>query len=362
MRVLHVLGELRPSGAEVMLRTAAPYWRDHDVSADILSTGNGVGPYGPELATAGYGIHHLPFERDPRFAIRFATFLRKHPYDIVHLHTERAFIHLGLAARARGLGVIRTVHNTFTYQGVLHRRRSRQRRIARKVGIRFVAIGPTVAENERSRFMNPMPVVPNWFDAKRFTPTQHHQRNQARARLQLPPGQVVAVTVGNCSPTKNHLSLLEALSKLEEAMLLLHVGEEQDSEERELTHQLGLLDRCRFLGRVDPLRAMRAADLFVMPSLYEGLPIAPLEALATGLPAVLTEVPGNVDLRSLSDDIIWTSTDPEDLRAALMDAQQRFQAPRTQAVREQQSRRVRARHGAQAGVEGYVDLYRQTAG
>jgi glycosyltransferase involved in cell wall biosynthesis len=361
MKVLHVLGELRSSGAEVMLRSAGPLWRQHGVYADILATGDRVGPYARVLETQGYRIHHLPFERSPRFALRFHSFLGQHDYDVAHLHTERAFIHLGLASRARRMTVVRTVHSAFPFEGALQRRRSYQRRLARWAGIRFVAIGPSVAENER-RFANPTRVVNNWLEVDRFTPTQPSQREAAREQLGVPPNGFVAVTVGNCSPTKNHASLLQALSQLEDPMFLLHVGEESDLPERELASRLGLQDRCRFLGRTDPLPALRAADLFVMPSLYEGLGIASLEALSTGLPAVLTDVPGSVDLRDVSEDIVWSPTDPEGLSAALARARVRFHGHRASSAREKQAALIRERYSPMAGVTGYTTTYRECAG
>jgi glycosyltransferase involved in cell wall biosynthesis len=358
VKVLHVLGELRSSGAEVMLQTAASLWRRYEVTADVLTTGTTPGPYAPELERAGYGVLHLPFERHPRFVQRYGSLLGRGRYDVVHLHMERAFVHLALTARVRRVGVVRTVHSNFPFDGGLRRRRTRQRRLARKASVRFAAIGATVGENEHDRFSNPTTVVHNWIDTDRFRPTPDAVRREAREGLLLSPDDFVAVAVGNCSTTKNHAALLQALSGLDEPVVLLHVGEEEPRRpEWGLARDLAVSDRCRFLGRVDPEMALRAADVFVMPSLHEGLSIASLEALATGLPAVLTDVPGNVDLRTLSDDIIWSSTDENGLRRALSEARARFRPPRMWASRVEQSERVRSRHSAAAGVAGYVQLY-----
>lgn len=344
-----------------MLRTAGPVWREHGISPDVLSTGSHVGPYAPTLEAAGYGVHHLPFSRDPGFTLDYVAFLRRTPYDLVHIHTERASAHLGIATRILGLAAVRTVHSNFRFEGVLRRRRTIQRRLARLAGVRHVAVGPTVAANEARRFNNPTTIVANWIDTASFTPTTDDMRRDARARFGLSSDDFVAVVVGNCAPTKNHDALVRAVAALRIPLLLLHVGEEDRLQsEQALLRNLGAGDRCRFLGRTDPLPALRAADLFVMPSLNEGLGMASLEALSTGLPAVLTEVPGSVDLRSLSDDIIWCFTDPCGLRDSLETAYERFNRPRAHTVRRAQAERVRALHGVESGVAGYARIYRKS--
>ncbi len=71
MRILHVLNELRPSGAETMLRAAAASWRQHGFTGEILSTGEVAGAYADALRLAGYRIHHLPFAKSWRFLVEF---------------------------------------------------------------------------------------------------------------------------------------------------------------------------------------------------------------------------------------------------------------------------------------------------
>jgi glycosyltransferase involved in cell wall biosynthesis len=129
MRVLHVLNELRPSGAEVMLKLSRQQWRFHGVDPEILATGNIPGEYADVLRDAGYIIHHLRFSKHPEFFLRFRRFLRLHGFDVVHLHAERAFPYFALTAYAAGVHrVVRTIHNAFPFAGGLRRRRSAQRK------------------------------------------------------------------------------------------------------------------------------------------------------------------------------------------------------------------------------------------
>ena len=87
MKVLHILNTLRPSGAEVMLRLAAPYWREKGLELSILSTGEIVGPYAAELENAGYEIVHLPFSKTFKFGLSFFQLLNYKNFDVVHIHT-----------------------------------------------------------------------------------------------------------------------------------------------------------------------------------------------------------------------------------------------------------------------------------
>lgn len=359
MKVLHALGELRASGAEVMLRTAGPLWADLGVDSEILAVGPSIGPFAEELQAAGYGVHHIQPDRRIDLLHNFSSLLHRNRYDVVHLHSEWAFMHLALIARTHRSSVVRTVHTNFQFEGNLRLQRILQRNVARRAGVRFIAISQRVAENERTRFRNPTSRVDNWFDSSRFVLTTAHERTQARSRLGVPPDAYVAVTVGNCSPTKNHVSLLRGLAALEEPMLLLHVGEEDEGQpERKLVKELRLEGRCLFLGRTDPLPALQAADLFVMPSLYEGFSIASLEALATGLPAVLTEVPGNLDLQNLGVRAVWSSTDPKGLESSLAVARSQWIESPTPEDALQQSRRIAKQFSAAQGVARYAGIYR----
>ena len=360
MRVLHVLKELRASGAEVMLATAGGLWGRHDVTCDVLSTGPVPGSFRSVLREAGYRIHHVPFTGDVAFLRAYVHLIRSEGYDVVHVHAEQASFYLCLAARLAGAGVVRTTHNSFPYSGALQRRRTWQRRVTRAVGTVYVAIGETVAENEWQRLRNPTTRVDNWVDIETFAPPTQDERRSAREALEVGDGDVVVVTVGHCSPVKNHTSLLESLARIDDLpWVWLHVGEEQEGRpEHDLARERHVQQRCRFLGRTEPLQALHAADVYAMPSLYEGLPISVLEALATGLPTVLTDVPGNRDLRGVAERMVWSSPDADGVEVALREALTASIEPVSDDARHRQHEAVAARYSPAVGVASYVNVYR----
>lgn len=121
-------------------------------------------------------------------------------------------------------------------------------------------------------------------------------RAALRRRFGIPEGEAVAVNVGRLSPQKNQAILIRALAGLEGVRLVL-VGDGELRADLECqAAALGVADRVVFTGRVDAATVadwLGAADLFVLPSFYEGLSLALIEALHAGLPVIVSDVPSN---------------------------------------------------------------------
>lgn len=146
-------------------------------------------------------------------------------------------------------------------------------------------------------------LLPHGVDVERFRPAEPPERQALRARLGLPDG-VLAVYSGRLLSGKGLETLVDAMASpaLPEALrlVLLGSGEGQLDVEPELRRRVserGLAARVLFAGRVDDVADhLRAADLFVFPSLFEALGIALVEAAACGLPAVASRTGGIVDV------------------------------------------------------------------
>jgi len=314
VRVLHVLNELRPSGAEVMLVQASPVWRAEGIESEILACGVTPGPFAQDMESAGFRVHHLPFQKTPASFCSLIRSLRRIRPDVVHIHSEAMSSYVALAARLVGLRrVLRTVHSVFRFEGALRIRKRFERQCQRILGVRELAIGPSVHENELTRFGVDSLICLNWCDTDYFRPPAPEERAEARARFGLTPDVVAISTVGNCAEVKNHSALLHALASISPGppWVYLHAGNEAPGmDERRLASALGLADDVRFLGPVKDVRSLLwASDVFVMPSLYEGLGIAALEAAGTGVPMILTNVPGLRDFMAFdkSDSILWAN-------------------------------------------------------
>jgi len=361
LKVLHVLYELQPSGLETMLRIAKPHFDRHGIQGAILATGPIEGGFAGELRKAGYDITHLRYRRHPNFFLQLRKFVRAGKYDIIHIHTERSPFWYALSVLGVGK-IVRTVHNISPVEGQLWLRRRIGRSLVRWFGVRQLAVGPAVQENEWERFQNPTTLCMNWYDDVLYYPPSREERQQARQSFGLRPDEVVVVTVGNCEPTKNHGAFIAALAQLrdDKSWIYLHVGAESPGQpERALAEHLGIGDRTRFLGPLEDVRSVYyAADLFVMSSLIEGLSIAVIEALACGRPALLADSPGLRDLRQWFPGLFYAPPTP----GGLAERFKEFLAmsrPQREALSISYPHIVQSMFGIESGVERYVAIYRQ---
>ncbi|WP_310392829.1 glycosyltransferase family 4 protein [Hymenobacter sp.] len=306
-KVLHILHAIRYSGAEIMLRIAAPEFQRQGLDLHILTDSPPAeNDYAATLEAVGYTVHYLPWANDSRpdvGAVR--RFMRRHRFDVVHNHTEQSFLWYGLAARQAGVPrCVHTVHNSFEYRGLLRVKRAAYRLLARRLlGGRFIAIGPSVQEIERRVNFNPTTLVPNWVDSEHFVPARSAaEREDCRRALGLRPEQLVLVSVGSCIESKNHHDIFMALgqlaAELAERVVYLHVGDGHlHHAEQEYAQSLNLRAEVRFLGQLLDVRpVLLASDLFVMTSRFEGLGMSLLEAQSCAIPAVVYDATGLRDL------------------------------------------------------------------
>lgn len=110
--------------------------------------------------------------------------------------------------------------------------------------------------------------------------------------------EVVLVSVGELSDRKNHKVILEALEKIEDDYIYIICGQGEKKEELvNISKKLKIQNKVKFLGyRQDVKEILKASDIFCFPSKQEGLPVALMEAMASGLPVVCSNIRGNSDL------------------------------------------------------------------
>ena len=148
-------------------------------------------------------------------------------------------------------------------------------------------------------------VLHNFIDLEKFHPPSENERRAARARWGLGPDEIALLLPGRIGLQKNQVGLALALARLARAgrlpagVRVLLAGRRRDRLYAgilpRLLSSLGLTDRVTFLGPVSEMTSLyHAADALVMPSLWEGLPNAVLEAHASGLPAVVSHA-ANID-------------------------------------------------------------------
>jgi glycosyltransferase involved in cell wall biosynthesis len=329
IQVLHILYELRSSGAEIMLKNAAPYWKKEGVVLHVLSTAQVKGSFFDDLIREGIIIHHIPYVNSLNFIFKLNKLIHQHHFDVVQIHVEKPFLTYSILARLAGVPVIiRTIHSTFLFDGLTKYNRSIRRWIVRVLGVIQVSVSAAIQKNEQLRYHNPTLQINNWYDDSSFYPPSDTERTNARNKFMLSEDQKVIISVGNCAPVKNHESIIRALAILKDKKLPVeywHIGEEdQDKLEQNLVEELNLISMVKFWGRQIEIRDfLWAADVYVMPSFHEGLSIAMLEAIATQIPVVLAKSPGLEQWEEFYPEIIYSDTKPGDLANKLSIALQK---------------------------------------
>jgi glycosyltransferase involved in cell wall biosynthesis len=285
-------------------------------------------------------------------------FCKNEDFSVVHIHTERANFYYGLISKLLGVPVIiRTIHNCFSFKGILRYRRIIQRWALRLLGVRHVSISPSVKSTETEYFSNPTIMIQNWYDRETYYPPTIHEKHLSREELKISAEKFVLLSVGNCSPIKNHSIIINAISQMEDRNILyLHVGIEEDNHsEKALSETLGVRHQIRFLGYLAEIRPyLWAADVFVMPSLYEGVGIAALEAIAAGLPCILADVPGLRNFKGKSSNLFYIEPNEASLTTAIQDIRHNYPAALVAGNEMDLSE-----WDVQKNVMEYYELYRQ---
>ena len=336
-KVLHILYSILPSGAETMLLNSADSWKSYD--KHVLATASNVGEYSDFLQRKGYTIHHI-FKKNPiSQQIAVQRFIRENSFDVVHIHRESQSMYYALSARIAGAGsVVRTAHNVFEFKGFLKIKRTITRFIERRIlKVKYVAISKSVYRNELKKFSNKSVMqINNWFDEKVYRFISDEEKRQQRRQMSISPDTFCIVSVANCNDVKNHQLIIKAIANIinsnDESLKQIkikyfHIGSGPlENEEKQLAVSLGVENNIYFIGRYNnPIQYLSVSDLFVMPSIYEGVGISAMESMVTGMNVLLTNVPGLCDFHSIkSDNIYYSSLDIKDFTDAIKRVMYKF--------------------------------------
>jgi len=363
--VLHLFASLPVGGAEDLLKGILS-GLNPEIFAPRVACLEGRGAVGEELVQAGYPVAALGLHlrRDPFLQIIGAVrgFLRQAPPDILHTHLYHPNLYGRLAALGLGLpGVVAAVHNSYT-----------RVKFHRQVW-NFVLAAMTdrllVGSTQVYRDVRRYDRVP----AVKLALLPYGIRLE-ELQCSLPPVEAKAAlgltgfvvgTIGRLEEQKGQRYLLEAAARLTEEISDLTVAivgsGRWEAELHRLARELGLSPVVRFLGtRRDLALIYRALDVFVLPSLWEGLPLALLKAMGAGLPVVATRVSGTVE--AIADGVSGLLVPPgeaEPLAAAIGEL---HRAPQRRSALGEQARQTVARqYSLTAMVRELESLYQDLA-
>jgi len=292
MRIAHLIESDGPGGAERVVAQLATGLQAAGAENVVFLPERGEGWLAEQLRGSGVAIEKFHVDRpvSPTCARSLTQAFRRHRITVAHSHEFSMAVYGAWAAWRAGVPHVITMHGGRYYGGRLRRRLAMRAAIA--MSGKTVAVSAPLARaltDDLSIAGSRVQVIPNG------VPRQRPQRVNLREELRLTPNARLIVSVGNLYPVKGHVHLVDAAARLADRHPSLHVaiagrGDlEDDLAARARAH--GLADRIHLLGlRSDISAILAAADLFVLPSLSEGLPLAVLEAMFAGCAIVASDV------------------------------------------------------------------------
>lgn len=242
-----------------------------------------------------------PFDRSKREMVK--RFLRQEQVELVHAHGTRACSNILSAARSLQIPVVYTVHGWS-----FHPDQPFLTRTLRMMGERYLTSRTTlnisVSSSNRQTGRDTIGnfdsrVINNGIDRTKFNPEKSF--TDIRKELSIPPDDLLIVFIARFTAHKQPLSLIQAfrqaLPELPGMHLLLAGDGDQKEEAVRMINGMGLQDKITLQPfRQDVPDVLAAADIFVLPSLWEGLPIGLLEAMSMGKAVIATEVDGTREI------------------------------------------------------------------
>ncbi|MBN1230668.1 MAG: glycosyltransferase family 4 protein [Anaerolineales bacterium] len=235
---------------------------------------------------------------------RLFQLLRKNNFTVIETFTPHSDI-LGIpVAWAAGVPVRLATHHGYIENSTQFLARIHGWLLNSGIATFMVAVSRQVKEfaiQKENTDPARVQVILNGIEFPKVPGDPQQAREEVRKELQVPAESVLAINVARFTRQKGHTYLLDAIPEIlneNPNTIFAFAGEgPYKNEIEEKARSLGINDFIRFLGnRKDIPRLLNAADIFVMPSLWEGLPMALLEAMAVGLPVVVTAVEGVKDM------------------------------------------------------------------
>jgi glycosyltransferase involved in cell wall biosynthesis len=296
IRVLHVIDHLDLGGAQTALVDMLRH-RNRSAFEVEVAVMHGRGPFADALEELEIRVHSLARAKwPPAYVTEFLRLLRGSDFHVVHFHLQGAnWIAKPLAALAGQRVLIAHEHSS----GDLRFRGLRSlipdasthlfstRIIAVSKGVcdfltRWEAISPDLIE-----------VVPNAVDEDLFQPCTDEQRRAARSRFSLPVNGFVVGGMGRLAHEKHFILVAELAARHPNVYFVVAGSGPEGERIAARADELGVKERVRLLGSIlDRASFYQALDAFLLPSLFEGLPMALLEAMFSGVPILSSRLEG----------------------------------------------------------------------
>lgn len=332
LKVLHIINSFKAGGAELLVSDLAPIWYDAGITSFIVALSDAKDDVGiaarSRLEAAGIQFAILGKKRQKqriRTAAEIVKLVKTFKPDIIHTHCSSPDIFGAVAAIATRSKHICTLHNVVRDKSFF--RKNVWRLLCMAAKTRFIAISPSVGTSWQTKgnlLAKRITVIPNGTDPRRF----QGDINRATVRMELlnaQPEQISILAVGSLTKQKNFPCLLEAAAMLTKQSIEYHLTILGEGEERpklnDIVNRLELSNHISMPGISDRIpEAMRATDILVVPSSWEGFGLVATEGLMAGIPVIASNVDGLRDLAMRGAPMrVFTCNDSADLAKQIME-------------------------------------------
>lgn len=285
-------------------------------------------------ATIDLDVSNAPGPRDLPAFLRLRRFVKERSPAVIHAHSSKAgILARGLSLTGISATILYTPHAYYGSNPEGSRARALVFNFIERVAGRFgVSINLNEAEAKFAREQLHLPdskqrIIPNGIDLRRFQSVDRPEQRRLRQAYRVPEDAILLGTVGRANEQKDPLTLYRGVLRAMEAnprLHFYHLGWKGDAELLEAVEKL--ISESPAGSRVirvpytsDPAPHYQMLDAFVLASKYEGMSYAILEAMAVGLPLILTRAEGNCYLeRYALTDLYWARIgEPESLHDAI---------------------------------------------
>jgi glycosyltransferase involved in cell wall biosynthesis len=301
LRVLQAGSTAYPGGVTNAIKTLCMSLRRLGHEVTLFTDGGDL----EELKANGIACHVTDLWQRPKTLLQSSWQLRKilksFQPEVVHVHGRSTALRSVLAGRRADWF---TLHNTHLTQQVGFYDVGLVRKYLSPWGKNFFVLDQLGGEYLRREFgVRPESItqIRNGIDCLHFRPPSVDERANARDRFGVAPNETFVAFVGRLHPTKQPLAVVDAAARAAETkrthlkFALIGDGELRDAVSVAI-NQRGVSDICRLYPWMEPLHAYFAADLVVMPSLFEGYPLVAAEAIATGCPVLRSRTGGSAQM------------------------------------------------------------------
>lgn len=316
IKILHVLeatvGGTRQHLLSLLTNLNVNIFQNEVAAPKVRQTSIDDTSFERQLNKIGIPHHYVDMAReiqpisDLRSLFTLIRLIHQNKYDLVHVHSSKAGFLGRVAAKINRVPTVYTP-NGFYFLDASHPVKEKfflsLEKIAGRLTDKLIAVSDGEARQAITRgVISPqkLVIIPNAINFREFEPDLDAKHN-TRSRLGISPDSPIVGTVSRFIPQKNPFALVRSFAHIHQALPNVHFvwcGEgDMRSDTEQLAENLGIASAISFLGYQDNIKdIMNTFDVFMLASVFEGLPYTILEAMALALPVVATDVIGSQDI------------------------------------------------------------------